>query len=410
VRRHWLDRERLTVYPRIFLVMFVIGAVAYIVTMHDLLDSRGLPPGSDFISFWGASYLALHGQVTSVYDPRSLLAAQQVALPAIEATFAWFYPPTFLLLVLPFSLMPYLVSLGTFIVASMTAFLATLSRAVRRWDAVWLVAAFPGLWICLAAGQNGFITAALAGGALLLLDRRPVPAGVLIGLLVIKPHLAILFPVVVIACRSWRAFVSAGVTAVAALGLSTLVLGTDTLRAWPASMDLARTVVEDGQLPWARMPGMFAALRQLSVPVGWAYAGHALVALVAVVVVWRCWRRPGVSLGLRGAALMTATFLVNPYGFDYDMVWLAFPIAWVALDGVNRGWRRGDREWLSAAWLLPLVMAALANFTHVDLGPIVLGGLLWVIARRAGVAVLPWRPGTRDDQPFEESPSSGTPG
>lgn len=405
-RRHWLDRERLTVYPRIFVAMFAIGAVAYSFTIHGLLDPRGLPPGSDYVTFWGASYLALHGHVADVYDYHLLLTAQRVEIPGLEATLAWFYPPTFLLVVLPLSLMPYLVSLGTFLVTTVAAFLAALARAIRRWDAVWLVAAFPGLWICLAAGQNGFLTAALAAGALLLLDRRPVPAGVLIGLLVIKPHLAILFPLVLIAHRSWRAFVAAGTTAVAAFGLSTLVLGTDTLRAWPASMDLARTVVEVGALPWSRMPGTFAALRQLSVPIGWAYGGHALLALAAAVVVWRCWRLPGVSMGLRGAALMTATFLVNPYAFDYDLVWLAFPIAWVALDGLSNGWRRGDREWLVAAWLLPMVMVALAQFTHVDIGPIVLSGLLWVVARRAGAAYALHPLRTPDVHPLEESPHS----
>lgn len=409
VRQHWLDRQRLAVYPRIFLVMFVIAAIVYVFSLHDLVDGRGDAAGSDFISFWAASRLALHGHAVDVYNYQLLQVAQQAAVPGVEAPYAWFYPPTFLLVILPLSLMPYLASFWTFVTATMAAFLATLARAIRRWDAAWLVASFPGLWMCLAQGQNGFLTAALAGGSLLLLARRPVPAGILIGLLVIKPHLAVLFPLVLLARRSWRAFAAAAVTAVAALGLATLALGPDTLRAWAASMDLARKLVEIGALPWAKMPTTFAALRLLYLPVPWAYAGHALVALAAVLAVWRCWRRPGVSLGLRGAALMVATFLVNPYSFDYDLVWLAFPLAWVALDGLNNGWGRGDREWLVAAWLLPLVLEPFAQYAHLGLGPIVLGGLLWVITRRAGVAILLTRrpPTRRSDQPLIQDPQPG---
>ena len=36
------------------------------------------------------------------------------------------------------------------------------------------------------------------------LDRRPVAAGVLIGLLTLKPQLGILFPVMLIASARWR--------------------------------------------------------------------------------------------------------------------------------------------------------------------------------------------------------------
>jgi hypothetical protein len=353
----------MTVYPRIFLAMFALSAILYSFTFHGLKDMRGMPAGADFITFWAASLLALDGRIAEVYDLSLLLAAQQVGVPGVETVFAWFYPPTFLLVILPLALLPYLVSFATFMTVTIGAFMATLSTAIHRWDAVWLVAAFPGVWICLAGGQNAF----------------------LIGLLIVKPHLAVLFPLVLVARRSWHAFAAAAVTATASLALSTLVLGADSLRAWPVSMDLARTLVEGGALPWAKMPSTFAALRLLWVPVGWAYTGHALVALLAVVVTWRCWRRPGVSLGLRGAALMTATFLVNPYGFDYDLVWLAFPLAWVALDGLANGWRRGDREWLAAGWLLPILLAPVGDLAHVDLGPLVLAGLLLVVSRRAGV-------------------------
>jgi hypothetical protein len=256
-----------------------------------------------------------------------------------------------------------------------------LRKAIGRTGAGWLIAAFPGLWICVAHGQNGFITATLAGGAILLVRRRPVLSGVLIGLLAIKPHLAVLFAVALLAVRGWRTLLSAAVTAAAFLGLSVAVFGPGALTAWLDSLQLARLATESGMLPWHKMPSTFALLRLLGTPVAWAYAGHALVAVAGVAAVWLVWRRSG-SLQLRGAVLMAATFVVNPYAFDYDLVWLAFPIAWLACHGLDNGWRRGDREVLAAAWVLPALATSVASLIHVQIAPFVLGALVWIAVRR----------------------------
>ena len=80
---------------------------------------------------------------------------------------------------------------------------------------------------------------------------------------------------------------------------------------------------------------------------------------------------------------MIATFLVSPYAFDYDLAWLAFPIAWLALAGLRNGWLRGEREVLVIAWLLPMLMVVIATALSLQVGPLVLGSLLWISVRRA---------------------------
>ena len=40
-RTHWLDAERLRVYPRIFLGLFAVAAVAYGLLLHDGMGFRG---------------------------------------------------------------------------------------------------------------------------------------------------------------------------------------------------------------------------------------------------------------------------------------------------------------------------------------------------------------------------------
>lgn len=387
--RHWLDAERLTVYPRILVIMFGLSAVAYAATVRDLVDFRGQSAGADFITFWAASYLGLSGRPEDAYDVSLIAAAERVAVPAGENVFAWFYPPPFFLAILPLALMPYLVALLAFVGTTLIAYLVALGRVIRRWDAAWLVAAFPGIWVCLAHGQTGFLTAALAGGGLLLLPRRPVLAGVLIGLLAaFKPQLAVLFPIALIASGAWVALVASVLTAVAAFALAIAVLGLPTLYAWLNSIQVARVALELGALPWAKNPSTFAAARMLGAPVEAAYLIHGLVALAAVTALWVVWRRH-VPPQLKSAFLMIATFLATPYAFDYDLVWLAFPIAWWALAGLANGWRRWEREVLLAMFLLPAMAPAIASITRVQVAPVVLGVALAALTNRGRDPVSP---------------------
>jgi hypothetical protein len=55
-------------------------------------------------------------------------------------------------------------------------------------------ASLPAVFINIAHGHNGFLTAALFGGGLLLLERREMLAGILFGLLCYKPQFGVLIP------------------------------------------------------------------------------------------------------------------------------------------------------------------------------------------------------------------------
>jgi hypothetical protein len=244
------------------------------------------------------------------------------------------------------------------------------------------LAAFSGVWMNLMDGQNAFLTAGLAGAAMLCLGRRPYLAGVFLGLLAIKPQLALLFPVALLAIGAWRPMLSAAATALAMLAAGTAVLGQATLKAWIGSVGFAGMLLEQGGLNWQKMPTMFAMARMFGAPVTAAYVLHGLLAVGAVAAVWRVWRSSQ-DWQLRGAALMSATFLVSPYLFYYDLAWLAFPIAWLGMHGLRDGWVSGEREVLVAAWILPLVSTQIGSATRVQVGPFVVLALLWTIVRLA---------------------------
>ena len=106
-------------------------------------------------------------------------------------------------------------------------------------DGAWLLlaVAFPAVFVNLGHGHNGFLTAALIGFALMQIDRRPVVAGVLFGLLAYKPQFGLMIPLVLLATTRWRALIAAAAT-VAALTLAvTLTFGADTWRAFFASAE-----------------------------------------------------------------------------------------------------------------------------------------------------------------------------
>jgi hypothetical protein len=397
-RPHWLTAERLTVYPLIVLAVSLISAIGWIVASGGMVDPRGKPLGYDFITFWGASYLALGGTPAAAYDMVRIAAAEQAAVPGLETVYLWHYPPTFFLLILPLSLLPYLAAYFAFLGTTGAAFVAVMRRLLattigldaggvdRR--AMILVAAFPAVFVNLFHGQNGFLTTAILGAALLALDRRPWLGGALFGLMAYKPQFAILVPVALLAWaaagdrRAWHAMAAAAVVALAFAGISTAVMGSDVLAAFIANGPFVRRLMEGGFLPWNKMPTVFAMLRLVGVSVGAAYAAQAVCALAAIAGVVAVWRSQA-PLALRGAMLIVATMLATPYMFDYDMVVLALPLAWLAADGIARGWQQYEREILVAAWVAPLVAPNIAEATHLQLAPFVTIGLFILILQRS---------------------------
>lgn len=384
VASHWLNEERLRVYPRVFVALYLLLTLIWVLLSRHGVDLTGKPLGHDFIAFWTASKLALAGNPLAAYDPETLVAAQQALLPGIRTAHPWQYPPTFLLAVLPLALLPYLASYLLFVATTLLAYAAIWRRIAPPQAGLILLLAFPGIYQNALHGQNGFLTAALIGGALLSLPSRPLLAGVLFGLLAIKPHLGLLVPVALICGRQWRALAAATLTVPVFVGLSLLVLGSETMAAFVDRLPVVAQWVAENRLPLNKMPTFFAFARLLGVPASYAYAGHFAMALPVAAVVALIWyRRDPQQQALPAAALTTGSLLISPYLFDYDLVWLALPLAWFAADALRDGWRRGEREWLLAIWLLPALVAASYAALRLQLAPFALLGFFIVIARRA---------------------------
>jgi hypothetical protein len=383
----WLTSQRVQVYPRIFAAFSVIITVIWILITDGWVDPIGRPIGTDFINVHAAGRMVLDGHPAAVYDFAAHGAIERAILGnRLDGYYGWHYPPMLLGAAALLALLPYGAALGTWMAMTLAGYVAVLRRLAPGRDALWVALGFPAVFVNLGHGQNGFVTTALFGGALLWLEQRPVLAGVLFGLLTYKPQFGILVPVALACGGHWRAFAAATATTIALGMASWAVFGTATWRAFVGSLSLTtRVVLGEGATGFEKFQSIFAAMRLWGAGMEVAFAIQGVTILIAATAVAWTWRQPA-SAAVRGASLVAASALCSPYIFDYDLVLLALPIAWLAMEGLRRGFLPGEKAVLFAAWVLPIVSRMVASFTSVPLGPFVIGALLALALRRAAIS------------------------
>ncbi|SCB13268.1 Protein of unknown function [Cupriavidus alkaliphilus] len=389
---HWLDFGRLRLYSYVALVCYALFFGIWTFRACVLDVSGVFDPGGDFVVFWSAAKLTLVNGGAAPYDYAMLGKMEFATVPEMALGYEalpWLYPPTFLFFVLAFGLLPYGLATFLFLAGGAAWYAWALCRTLPR--EAWLTAlAFPGIAVVLAAGQNALWLAGCAGLALACLRTRPVLAGLLLGLLTVKPHLALMFPVALLCARNWRALGSMAVTALGLVLMALLAFGTEPFVAFLGNANRAAAQVENGAALLVRMATVFAAVQALGGGTALSYALHGMVAAAALAAVVYAWSRP-CSFALRAAVLCCAGLLVPAYLWDYDLAFLGLAIAWLGMHGYRNGWLRGERELLVALWLLPLcgmTMGERLGFQPMALGLMLALGLgVWRIRQeRTGKA------------------------
>ncbi len=399
----WLTRERIRLVAIAVLFASGIGLIYLLVTANGLVDIQGRPLGTDFSSFYAAGTHVLDGHPDAPYDLSRQYAREQAMFGAATPFYGWLYPPFFLFIAAALALLPYGAALATWQAATLGFYLLAI-RAIlaatqppiasdvavsgnRQWtsDPLWLLLAlaFPAVLVNVGHGQNGLLTAALVGGALAILDRRPIVAGILFGLMAYKPQFGLMIPVVLAASGRWRTFSSAVATVALLAAAATLVFGWQVWHAFLESTRFTRLVVlEQGDPGWYKMQSVFAWARMWGAPIPLAYAlqGAMVTGLAAALIgLWRS----ATPYPLKAAALCLATILATPFTFDYDMMVLAPAIAFFAADGLTRGFGPWEKTALATLWLMPLAARSFAQITVIPLGVPTMLALFILLLRRS---------------------------
>jgi Glycosyltransferase family 87 len=382
----WLTAARMRGYSLILLGLSVLVFAGWIAVSDGLLDRNGKPIGTDFSNVYAAGSLTWQGRAADAYAPALQHAAEKAVFDGRDVPFyGWHYPPFFFSIAVLVAAVPYAWGLAVWLVASFAAYLAVIRAILPCSETLLVAAAFPAVFVNVGHGQNGFLTAALLGGALHWLDRRPGFAGVLIGLLTYKPQFGVLIPIALVAGGRSRTIGTAAATVAALVAVSFLTLGGGIWHAFADSMNFTQTVVlEQGGTGWQKIQSIFACVRAwgASVPIAYAVQG-SLLALLAASLAW-LWRSDA-AFELKAAALAVGSLLATPYVLDYDLIVLAVAIAFLARHGLRRGFRDFEISLLAVAWIVPLLSRSVAGVAYIPLGLLVELTLYAFVVRRAAL-------------------------
>jgi hypothetical protein len=337
----------------------VLAIGAFVLGIGSTLLVAGDTLGYDFRAYHAAATRVLAGQ--TAYDPAF----------AVAGPFGlFFYPPTFIPLVIPFALMPEPVAvqawIGAMILAAVLSLLAMPVASRTRW------------WLLLLAGLSWpFVYNIKLGqvGPLLLLAfalawrwlDRPWLFGIAAavgGAIKVQPLLLLGWALL---RRRWTAALAGVVTLVALAGLAVVFTGPE---AWSEFAAIVTRVSDPIASPQNATPG--AVAWQLGAPRDAA----VILQTVTTIVVLVAFVIAAFVLSAEASFMVAviATQLVSPILWDHYAIVLLLPTAWL----LDRG-----RRW---AILIPLATPILlVGLLPAAIYPIVFGAVLVAVFVEAWV-------------------------
>jgi arabinofuranan 3-O-arabinosyltransferase len=256
--------------------------------------------------------------------------------------------------------LPYASAFILWIAATLPLYLAAI-RAIVGDRIGWLVgAAFPCLLPNIVSGQNGLLTAALIGGTLALLPRRPVLAGCCLGLLTYKPQFGILFPLLLVAGGHWRAIgaaaASAGALALATIAAFGVTPWSEFFHWLPLTSHALFAQDSPIHTDWSKFQSLFALVRLLGGSAVLAWTLQLTLAAIVALVLCLMWRNGRIGYELKAAAAAVGVLLVTPYVYLYDLAVLAVAIGFLLRAALNDGFAPGEAAGLAIGAALLMVM------------------------------------------------------
>jgi hypothetical protein len=331
-------------------------------------DATTLVVGRDFLNFWMYGRAAWLPDPHRFYDPQAYNAVLFAFLGPDYPGQNWSYPPSVMLIAAPFGRLGYFQALLSWTVLSLGIFFLVMRRFVDDRRVLIPILFSPAAIFCLMSGQSSFVTTAMLLTALFCLDRRPLLAGTLIGLLTLKPQLGLLFPIMLVASARWRVFVIASITAIFIVALTAIVFGPQVwidfvLKGIPVQNNLILADPERVGTPF--YPTIFMNVRGIGAPYAIAMTVQACFSMLAVGTVFFAYKfRKNADPQLLTALFLACSVCGIPYLLSYDT--LAMTCLAVMLLANGKLAARGQVVAKLVYWL-PLIQIGLGQF-HIP-GP-----------------------------------------
>jgi len=288
---------------------------------------------NDFRLAYAAATVGIRSGYSHLYD----LSAQKVAIESLGEGFfnpqpfisppplAWLATP---LLVLPFEAALIVWTLLLLAALGLTWYLLAPGQGLgRAAHLVLLLGVFPVAFGVMVGQPGAWVAAAVATSWWLMRHDRPVWAGVVLSLIVLKPQLALLVPLCLLVSGHARTF-GAWLVATLFIGLVMLVL------LGPDGVARYRDVLAQTQTPEWDITRRYS----ISGPLGLGPILTVTQGVVVAVTLLAAWRRRISGPELPVAAGIVGSLLVTPYlGFqDFLMLIVA---GWLVIRGGATTWQ-----------------------------------------------------------------------
>lgn len=277
----------------------------------------------DFVAFADASRLLIQGS-RCLYCSVPQQAVESAYLGVPRPLFVAFVnPPIAAAVLVPLAELPRTVGLGLFLALSTLAMGASGWLLVARlrcplWPTLLALLSLPAV-VTLYKGQwDGLLLLALVA-ALMLLERRPVLAGLLLSALAIKVQSVWLVPVVLVALGRWRVLAGMAVGAAVLIGSDIAMLGPHWLD-WPRAMVQVTSAEATWFIGLASIPAYLWGS-------GADFLASGVLAVAAVAAIFGLRGRLRSDPPLALAAAVCVSLLLGPHSLPYDLLLVAPALA-----------------------------------------------------------------------------------
>ncbi len=310
-------------------------------------DAAGAVVGADYSAFYWAGHAVVHGRVDSLYD----IEAQAEFLDALIApaegrgeVHAFVSPPYWALFFLPFGALPYPVALTAFWILSallLVGMVRVLRAELPQLEALGTTARITALSLCFFPvlfsflnGQTSMLLLAVLVAFFVLLRRGDdFFAGLVLGLLAIKPQIAFGPTLVLLSARRWRALIGAALGASIWLVIGIVVMPAAMAEYLVVAPELFEFLRSDDYQTWGQT-SLYGFGTLLLDPISHLLGGligNALLVFAAatnMVLVYKTpWAPATKRWDLAMAGALTLGLLSSPHLFLYDVSLLALPLA-----------------------------------------------------------------------------------